>query len=172
MSSDTAAHIPEERILRIVAEGRGMRPAENAHLQHCGHCRAMLRELEEDLQRFRQQALAAAPAPGRRFVLPADGPARNPLRRLRWGWAALGTVLSAALVVLFLQLGPEKPLPGLPTKTRPLAGWKDPEMVEVNRLAENPLPEAYLALSESLEGGYDEAFIDFLIPPLDDEPVS
>ena len=39
-------------------------------------------------------------------------------------------------------------------------------------LAENALPEVYLDLSESLDGGYDEGFIDFLIPPLDDDSVS
>ena len=47
-----------------------------------------------------------------------------------------------------------------------------PELIEVNRLGENALPEAYLALSESLIGGYDEGFIDFLIPPLDEDHVS
>ena len=172
MSADAAAHIPEDRILHIVAEPGDLPSAEREHLARCRHCRTMLHALEDDLARFRQQAIAAAPKPTRRFVLPGDpSPARS-MRGWRWGWAAVGTALSAALVVLFLQLGPDRPLQDLPSQTTPRAEWKDPEMIEVYRLAENPLPEAYLALSESLEGGYDEAFIDFLIPPLEDDSVS
>jgi len=172
VSADAAAHIPEDRILQIVAAPGDLRSAEREHLAHCGHCRAMRHDLEEDLARFRQQAFSAAPAPERRFVLPEDKSVKRSLRGRRWGWAAVGTALSAALVVLFLQLGPDRPLHDLPTQTTPRAGWRDPEMIEVYRLAENPLPEAYLALSESIEGGYDEAFIDFLIPPLEDDSVS
>ena len=63
-------------------------------------------------------------------------------------------------------------MPGLPPTTPPVAALDDPEMMEVNMLAENALPEAYLVLSESLDGGYDEGFINFLIPSLDDDPVS
>ncbi len=172
MSADAAAHIPEDRILQIVAAPGDLRSAEREHLAHCGHCRAMRHDLEEDLARFRQQALSAAPAPERRFVLPEDKSVKRSLRGRRWGWAAVGTALSAALVVLFLQLGPDRPLPGPSTKTTPFADWKDPEMIEVNRLAENPLPDAYLALSESLDGVYDEEFIDFLTAPLDDDSLS
>ena len=172
MSTDAATHIAEERVIQIVAEPGDLRPAERDHLEHCGHCRTMLRDLETDLERLRQQAVAAAPAPGRAFVLPADEPALSPLRRWPWGWAALGTALSAALLAIVLQVGPGKQPPGLPPDTASVAEWKDPELMEVNRLAENPLPEAYLALSESLDGGYDEEFIDFLIPPLEDDSVS
>lgn len=172
MSAEAAAHIAEERAIQIVAEPNDLRPAERRHLEHCGHCRAMLRDLETDLERLRQRAAAAVPAPEGRFAMPADGSVRSPWRRWPWGWAALGTTLSAVLLAIVLQLGEVEQPPGLPPETSPIAEWKDPELIEVNRLAENPLPEAYLALSESLDGGYDEEFIDFLIPPLEDDSVS
>jgi hypothetical protein len=171
VNADAATHILESRIIQIIADG-GLRPAEREHLESCGHCRAMLTELEGDLDILRQRAAQTAPVPGRHFVLPADLPERHAVRRWRWGWAALGTVLSAALIVLFLQVGEKNRLPGLPPTATPIAEWEDPELIEINRLAENALPEAYLALSESLDGGYDEGFIDFLIPPLDDNSVS
>jgi hypothetical protein len=166
------AHIAEDRIIQIIAEGGELHAAERTHVERCGHCRGMLQELEADLERLRRQAVAAAPAPERRFVLPSDGSAKRPFRAWRWRWAALGTALSAVLLILVLQLGPEERLPGLPPATTPVADWKDPEMIKVNRLAENPLPKAYLALSESLDGVYDEEFIDFLIPPLNDDSLS
>lgn len=171
MSADTAVHIPENRILQIIAEGDA-RASEQAHLERCPSCRAALTGLQDDLGRLQQKASLAAPTPRRGFVLPAEAPGRIPGRRWRWGWAAIGTAFSAALLVVFLRMGGNQRLPTLPTTAPPLAEWEDPEMIEVNRLAENALPEAYLALSESLVGGYDEGFIDFLIPPLDEDHVS
>jgi len=172
VSTDAVHHIPENRIIQIVADGTGLTPEENAHLEGCGSCRNMLTALEGDLDRLRRQAAQVAPAPERRFVLPVDQSEHHPWRRWRLGWAALGTAISVALLVLFFRVGGENRLPGLPPTGPTVAAWVDPEMEEVNRLAENALPEAYLALSESLEGGYDEEFIDFLISPLDSDPVS
>lgn len=172
MSRDVVHHIPENRIIQIVADGTGLTPEEKAHLDRCGSCRNMLAELEGDLDRLRRQAAQAAPSPERRFVLPVEPSVQHPWRRWRLGWAALATAFSVALLIVFLQVGGEDRLPGLPPTGPTVAAWVDPEMVEVNRLAENALPEAYLALSEGLEGGYDEEFIDFLISPLDSDPVS
>ena len=55
MSADPATHIPEDRIIQIIADGGG-RATEQAHLNHCGHCRAVLTELQADLDRFRRSA--------------------------------------------------------------------------------------------------------------------
>ena len=171
MSADAASHIAESRILQIIAEGSAQ-PGEQDHLKDCTRCRAVMTGIQSDLDRLRRQAAFATPTPERRFVLPADRPDRTFVYRWRWGWAALGTVLSAALLIIFLQVGRQKRPPGLPSTSMPIAAWEDPEMIEINRLAKSALPESYLVLSESLEGGYDEGFIDFLIPPLDDNSVS
>ena len=171
MSADTERHIPEDRIIQMIADG-GIGRNEQAHLEQCTHCRGMLTALESDLDQFRQKAAMAAPAPQRRFVLPADQPERLGLRRWRLGWAAAGTALCAALLTIFIWSGDANRLPGMSPTTPPLAALEDPEMVEINMLAENALPDAYLFLSESLDGGYDEGFIDFLIPSLDDDSVS
>lgn len=172
MSADAARHIGQDRILQIIADGEA-HASEALHLERCPSCRAALSGLQDDLHHLRQTAALAAPVHGRRFVLPADAPGRSAGHRWRWGWAAIGTLFSAALLVVFLRMGGDQHLPALPPTAPPLAGWEDPEMIDVNRLAENALPEAYLALSESLVGGYDnEGFIDFLIPPLDEDHVS
>ena len=170
MTIDTVTHIPEDRIIQIVADGRGAAPDEQVHLDRCGHCRNMMAELAGDLSLLRQQAARAAPDPERRFVLPAAQPATPRLRR--WGWAAAGTALSAVLLVMVILAGREGGLPGLSPQTQTTVQWEDPELVKINMLAENALPDVYLDLSESLDGGYDEGFIDFLIPPLDDDSVS
>ena len=171
MSAGTASHIPEDRIVRIIADG-DIPSTEQAHLERCGRCRTALTELQVDLGRFRRQAALSAPSPTKRFVLPADRPERHTLRHWRFGWPLAGTVLSIALLVFFLRMGDGWRLPGRPSPTPPIAQWADPTMTEINQLAENPLPETYLALSESLDEGDEEEFIDFLIPPLNGDPVS
>lgn len=171
MSADAARHILENRIIQIVADG-SMRRDEQEHLAQCAPCRDMMAALESDLDRLRQQAEQATPAPLRHFVLPADRTEPRRIRRRHLGWAAAGTVLSAALLTIFLWGGGDHQLPRPSPTTSPLAAQVDPEMIEVNLLAESALPEAYLVLSESLDSGYDEGFINFLIPPLGDDSVS
>jgi predicted anti-sigma-YlaC factor YlaD len=172
MSADAAHHIPGNRIIQMVADGSMRRDAQE-HLKQCAPCRDMMAALASDLDQLRQRAEQATPAPQKHFVLPVDRTEHRRIRRRHLGWAAAGTVLSAALLTIFLWGRVDNhPLPGPPPTTSSLAAQKDPEMIKVNLLAESALPEAYLVLSESLDSGYDEGFIDFLIPPLEDDSVS
>jgi hypothetical protein len=60
---------------------------------------------------------------------------------------------------------------GPPVATVPRTVAEDPEMIEVRMLAENAMPLTYQAISESIEFDPEEAegFIDFLIPPLEED---
>jgi hypothetical protein len=172
VSTDAASHLSEHRIIRIVADDDAMPVSERAHLAQCDSCRNALSGLENDLERLRRQAVRATPAPERHFVLPAARSERHRIFRRRWGWAAAGSALSAALVAIVLWVGDYNRLPGISPTTLPVAAVEDPALIKAQTLAVNALPPAYLALSESLDGGYDKGFIDFLIPPLDDDPMS
>ncbi|MBC2733864.1 MAG: hypothetical protein HF981_05850 [Desulfobacteraceae bacterium] len=172
MSADVANHLSEHRITRIVADDDAMHVSERNHLAQCDSCRKAVSALENDLERLRRQAVKATPAPERHFVLPAARSERHRLSRRRWRWAAAGSVLSAALLAIVLWVGDNNRLPGISPTTLPVAAVEDPAMIKAQALAVNALPPAYLALSESLDGGYDRGFIDFLIPPLDDDSMS
>jgi predicted anti-sigma-YlaC factor YlaD len=172
VNADAASHLSENRITRIVADDDAMHASERAHLAQCDACRQALSALENDLARLRRQAIKATPAPERHFVLPAARSERHRLSRRRWGWAAAGSVLSAVFVAIVLWVGDNNRLPGISPTTLPVAAVEDPAMIKAQALAVNALPPAYLALSESLDGGYDTGFIDFLIPPLDDDSMS
>ena len=172
MSNDAASHIGEERIIQLIADGIGLLPNERDHLENCGYCRDAMTDLQGDLDRLRRQAAAVTPMPEKRFVLPSDAADRQPFRRWPRGWTVAGTALSAALLAVFIWVGGKTFLPGSPHTAPPLATLEDPEITAINMLAENALPEVYLVLSESLDGGYDEGFIDFLIPSLENDPVS
>jgi predicted anti-sigma-YlaC factor YlaD len=172
VSADAANHLSEHRITRIVADHNAVHVSERSHLAQCETCRKALSALENDLERLRRQAVKATPAPERHFVLPPARSERHRISRHRWGWAAAGSVLSAALVTIVLWVGDTNRLPGISPTTLPVAAVEDPAMIKAQALAINALPPAYLALSESLDGGYDTGFIDFLIPPLDDDSMS
>jgi predicted anti-sigma-YlaC factor YlaD len=172
VNADVASHLSEHRIIRIVADDDAMHASERAHLAQCDSCRQALSVLENDLARLRRQAIKATPAPERHFVLPAARSEGHRLSRRRWGWAAAGSVLSAVFVAIFLWVGDNNRLPGISPTTLPVAAVEDPALLKAQALAVNALPPAYLALSESLDGGYDTGFIDFLIPPLDDDSMS
>jgi predicted anti-sigma-YlaC factor YlaD len=172
VNADAASHLSENRITRIVADDDAMHASERAHLAQCDSCRQALSALGNDLAQLRRLAVKATPAPERHFVLPAARSESHRLARRRWGWAAAGSVLSAALVAIFLWVGDNNGLPGISPTTLPVAAVEDPAMIKAQALAVNALPPAYLALSESLDGGYDRGFIDFLIPPLDDDSMS
>jgi hypothetical protein len=45
-------------------------------------------------------------------------------------------------------------------------------MLETRMMAENAMPAPYQAIMESLDGGVDQGFIDFVIPPLDEDSLS
>lgn len=112
MNAETAAPIPANRIIQIIADGMA-HAAEQAHLDDCARCRSALTHPQLDPERLRRQAALATPAPAGHFALPADPPERHALRRRRFDWAALGAVLSAALVVLFF-CGKSMPNPAEP----------------------------------------------------------
>jgi len=172
VNAEVASHLSENRIIRIVADDDAMHTSERAHLAQCDSCRQALSALGNDLEQLRRQAVKATPAPERHFVLPAARSERHRLSRRRWGWAAAGSVLSAAFVAIVLWMGDNNGLPGISPTTLPVASVEDPAMIKAQALAVNALPPAYLALSESLDGGFDRGFIDFLIPPLDDDSMS
>jgi hypothetical protein len=172
VKADTESHLPEHRIIEIVSDDTAINRSEQTHLEQCDHCREVMVALEDDLDRLCQRATQSTPTPEKHFVLPADQPERHRISRQRWGWAAAGSVLSVALLAVYFWIGGVNRLPGLLPTTPPVANLEDPAMIKAHTLAENALPPAYLALSESIDGGYDQGFIDFLIPPLDDDSMS
>ncbi len=173
MKTEYRAHIEEQRLLEAVIEDVRMTAAEDAHLSHCRQCRAAIEGLKADLKSLRRASERFTPERRRRIVLPeSTSPERR--RGFSFGWrvaaGAMATVCLAA--VLWWQAGP-RPDRMPPGADRGVAAIPaDPVMLETRLLAENAMPAAYQAITESLEGGYDQGFIDFVIPPLDEKSLS
>ncbi len=173
MNSENHAHIEETRLLAVVIEVTRTTAEEEQHLAHCRKCRSVIDDLKTDLKSLRRASERFTPPRRRRIVLPESA---TPVRfgSLAYGWrAAAGVAVTLCLaVVLWWQVGP-RPDRMPPEIARPVAVLPaDPVMLETRLMAENAMPAAYQAITESLDGGFDEGFIDFVIPPLDEESLS
>ncbi len=174
MSSEHSAHIEEKRLLQVVIENGRTTAAEDEHLARCRRCRSAIADLKADLQSLRRASKRFIPERTRRMTLPESV---APSRRggLAGGWRiAAGVVATLCLVtVLWWQTGPRSWGPVAPeVARRPAAAAPDPVMLETRMLAENAMPADYQAIMESLDGGFDQGFIDFVIPALDAESLS
>jgi hypothetical protein len=168
-----AAHLDEQRILRILADGSALSEQEQAHMAACDQCAARLQNLQADLGRLQTKVRQYTPSLSRRFRLPAEiQPQPRHAAVWRIALAGAGTALLAAFI--WWQVagqGPRRP-GGEYAAISPDAFRADPVMAQARALAQNALPKAYQAMAESLEKSDDEGFIDFLIPPLEPEAKS
>lgn len=174
MNSEHSAHIEEERLLRVLIEDARMTGAEDEHLEQCPQCRSMIEDLRADLTTLRRASAHYTPARTRRFTLPASA---TPSRRARlvhgWRIAAGAAVTLCLAAVLWWPAGYRGPGTAPPEVARgPHAVAPDPVMLETRMMAENAMPADYQAIMESLDGGFDQGFIDFVIPPLDEDSLS
>ena len=173
MNAENRAHIDEKRLLAVVIEDVRTTAAEEQHLAHCQKCRVAIDDLKTDLKALRHASERFTPEKRRRIILPESA---TPVRfgGLAYGWrAAAGVAVTLSLaMVLWWQVGP-RPDRVPPETARSVAVLPaDPVMLETRLLAENAMPAAYQAITESLDGGFDQGFIDFVIPPLDEESLS
>lgn len=174
MSAENRAHIDEQRLMQFLAEDARMTSAENEHLARCPHCRSAIDSLSTDLQILRRTSRKFTPEPTRRATLPASAtPAHTGSQPRGWPIAAGAVATLCLAAVLWWQADPLAP------RTSPVAGDRralaieaDPVMLETRMLAENALPADYQAIVESLDESFDQGFIDFVIPPLDDNSLS
>jgi hypothetical protein len=173
MNAQRRAHIEEQRFLQVLAENVGMTAAESDHLAQCAQCRSVAEGLRADLQTLRRASQQLTPKRTRRVILPASvAPARLGGLPRRWPIAA-GAVATLCLAAVLWWPSGSLNLKTAPSDlSRPVAVTPDPVMLETRMLAENALPADYQAIVESLDDSFDQGFIDFVIPPLDDKPLS
>lgn len=173
MNTRAARHLTDDDILRIVAGGPDAADPAEKHAAGCDLCRTRLDDLAGDLARLRRAAAASLPAAPRAIRLPAaeERPAAAAWTP-RLGWRLAWTAALVLVVALVTLRSVAPPGPDRMEIAGPTAFREDPVMEEIDRLAENALPEVYREITAGLDRSYDEGFMDFVIPPLDDESVS
>ncbi len=173
MSTNEDLHLDEDQLLwAVVVEAELPLPLQE-HLSACPQCRANKERFERDLARLGQMAERFAPSPKGPVSLPVEEP-RGSIG-WSWGWRAyVSAAVAAALVVILVWWSPvHRNTPG---DNGDLLAREMEEaeqlMTEVSMLVENALPPVYLDISVESGVGFDEEFMQFVVPSVEDEPLS
>lgn len=173
MSTNQKAHLSEDQLLWSFVDKARMPDAARTHLAECPLCRSQKQQLENDLAALGEFAGQSVPEPQKRVEMPMDVSSYRKLPR--WYWqAAMGTAVAALLVISVIWW------PGtdlfVPDANTPVAAWNQQDdekfMARVRVLIGNDLPQVYLDISEGLDAGDNEEFIDFVVPSLDQDSLS
>ena len=169
MNKSNDSHMNEEQIYKAIIDESQLLPSENEHLSDCSECRTAVESFQKDLKLLGQTAESFVPLPKKRMVF-HEKTGKNFL----WGWK---TSFAAAITILFfvITMHSDSVKNIFYNKTEIANSEQYSEdilMTEVNNLVENSLPAKYLFISDEDNTDYDEDFIDFVVPPVDDDILS
>jgi hypothetical protein len=169
MNKSKGSHLNEAQIYKAIIDESELLPSENEHLSVCSECRAELESFKKELKLLGQAAERFVPLPKNRMVL-HEKAGKNSLFGRRTSFAAAITIL---FFVITMHSDSTKLLFSNKTDLANSELYsEDILMTEVNNLVENSLPAKYLFISGEEDTDYDEDFIDFVIPSVDDELLS
>ncbi|MBW2173887.1 MAG: hypothetical protein JRF64_04460 [Deltaproteobacteria bacterium] len=173
MSTDKDFHLDEDQLLWAVVEETELPLPLQEHLSACPQCRTNKERSERDLARLGQMAKRFAPSPRGRVSLPEEKP-RDSMGWL-WGWRAYASAtVAAALVVIVVWSFPmfrDTPGDNGDMLAREMQETEQ-FMAEVSMLVENALPPVYLDISAESSADFDDEFIQFVVPSVEEESLS
>ncbi len=175
MISKHTAHIEEQRLIQVLVDGIPPTGAEDEHLAQCPQCRTVIDDLQADLKTLRRASARYTPKLEKRLTLPESVERHAGIRGRRRGWQVTAGAVASLLLAVVVWWQTDAWRTGthpaqIATLPAPVAS--DPLMRETRMLADNAIPETYQAIIESLDGGFDEGFIEFVIPSLDEDSLS
>ncbi len=167
MRSGNTIHLNEEQLLRAVIDETELAGEVRRHLQECATCTEKIALFRTNLQELGENARQHVPAMTKTITLPPQEPAP-----VSWklGWLpSFGAAVMAGLVLFVYFLGLEATSPGLPEFQSPedlLA--EEYLMDEIFEMVENPLPDELYQLTGDNSDGFDEEFLKFVVPEIQD----
>ncbi len=173
MSPDRDLHLDEDKLLWAVVDETELPLTLQEHLSTCPQCRAAKERLEQSLVRLGQGAERFAPLPRKRVSLPVEKPRSS----IWWSWSRRSYIGVAVTVTLMIVIVWWSALFRTTSEDSEdmLARemWEaDRVMTEASMLVENALPPVYLDICGKSDPDYDEEFMQFLIPPIENEQLS
>lgn len=174
MNSHNGIHLDEDQILHAVVDEADLLPTLREHLSACPQCRANKEIIKQDLERLGNLAKRFTPLPKKQVSLPVEKV--RAFSPWSWNWqASLGAAVTAAVLVIFVVwlTGPFRTTPG---DNADIIAWEffepDPILTEIRILAENALPSVYQDISGEYDSSLDKEFIRFIVPSVDNEPLT
>lgn len=172
-TNTTGLHLNDDQLVLAVVDLAELPPPLREHLSTCPHCQANQERIEQDLAQLGQMAEHFAPTPTKPVSLPAEE-SRSSVR-WSWGWRTyVGAAIAATLALILVWRAPVLRTPSGGDGDMRAQEMQEAEqlMTEVASLVENALPPAYEDISAESSAGLDEEFMQFVVPSIEDEPVS
>ena len=169
MKVQNQAHLQEEQILWAVIDEKELAGDDQQHLLECPVCKRKVEQFRGELQEFGQKAWQAVPPFSRTVRLPSEKPATVSHNA---GWLPFfGTAAMAGLLVFFYFMGMETMAPTKLTTLQSQESLLEDEslMQEISDMVDNPLHEELYELTGENGVGFDEDFLEFVVPDIQDD---
>ena len=167
MSVDKSVHLSEDQLLMAIVEENDLPISLRKHLNTCQQCRADKVRLEQKLAQVGQMAKKYTPPSKQRIFLP-DSEFRSFYSWFSGQRAALGLALTVAMLIFVVWwTDPFKITPEGGVEITALEMQESESfMSEISILAENALPTVYMDITGESYTGFDEEFMQFIVPSI------
>lgn len=168
MKTNFNKHLKEGQLLRAIAGQEDLSKDVYDHLKDCRYCKGQIENLQETLEVFGNKAQANVPASMRKVHLPVEnsGLLGTSFNLIRPAYGSLAIVACALLI--FFWPRPEY------SQNDQFSGSEDfveDELImqEIGNLIENPLPEDLKDMTSDMIIGFDDDFLEFVVPDFIDD---
>jgi hypothetical protein len=171
MKTHRNRHLDEDQLILAVIDKTDLPAEMQRHLEICPECQKETARLETDLETIGDLAAASTPKLSRSVVFTVEK--RSFFDRVYPYRAWVAVAASILLLIAISWSGWLGTLSGTKMKASVTETWEDQVlMMEISSLTENALPEIFLDMSEDAVTGFDEEFIQFVIPDEENDSLS
>jgi hypothetical protein len=173
MNTDNKRHLTEKLLLLAIVDEDRLPVWDREHLCICPQCRTQKEKTEQHFVNWGETAKKITPLPLKRPILPPETSRESVLKALSWK-PAFATALAIVLVIIvsLWTMGPEK-IENIASTEDNIEIWEEEQfMVEMDLLAEIALPGEYAELISESDADFEEAFLDYIAPLADSQPLS
>jgi len=172
MSRSGERHLRQDHTVRAAIDRSDLRPDRQNHLSVCRECQAAVTELEATLASLGKAARQHTPAPNRQIEL-HQKELRMPAFPFRHWQAAVGSALAGLALVCLIWgsfLGAPKSVQTADLKPESPAN-SETIITEISIMLADILPPEYQEIASGTVCYFDDSFVEFLMPVIEDNPI-
>ncbi|KPK00422.1 MAG: hypothetical protein AMJ60_01465 [Desulfobacterales bacterium SG8_35] len=169
MKAQKYVHLQEEQVLWAIIDEEDLAGDDRKHLRECPDCRRKVERFRDELHEFGQKARQSVPPFSGTVRLPGEKPA--PVSHDA-GWLSFfGATAMVGLVVFFSVMGMESMAPGNLLTLQNQESLLEDEflMREISDMVESPLSDDMYEISGENGIGFDDDFLQFVVPDIQDD---